>query len=257
MNPGYTPGGSIGQESELYDDGWCYLSWSPEPNGAQNDWWKQYLGSYWIEEKGLSRTGSEPEKVYLEILRFSGGAISVAEVGNSSIIKIRTLPDTRPLEDVVDYVQSRIDAARALVENIPPSQLVPVTVTFNKPVTPHEYIQLVKRMGIEVSSYDIVGNEGAGGAIAPSKSIPYNWAFEAKLKRLRGIKVLGVTGFYGLIPAGNIEILQNDPRVILVDPMEDLTILQLKQKYLDQGYEVQVYYPVELWIYYKMLGEEQ
>lgn len=255
MNTGYTPGGSIGQESELYDDGWCFLCWRPEPNGVQNDYWKQYLGSYWIEEKDLSRTGCETEKVFLEILRFPGGSISVAEVGNSSVIKIRMLPDVRSWEGVVTYISSRIDAAKTLAENMDSSQLLPVTVTLNTPISPSEYINLVKRLGIEVSSYNIVGNEGAGGSIAPSKHMPYNWVFEATLKIHRGIEVLGVTGFYGLIPAGNIETLQNDQRVILVDPMEDLTILQLKQKYIDQGYSVQIYYPVDLWIYYKMLKE--
>lgn len=255
MNTGYTPGGSIGQESELYDDGWCFLCWRPEPNGVQNDYWKQYLGSYWIEEKDLSRTMCETEKVFLEILRFSGGSISVAEVGNSSVIKIRMLPDVRSWEGVATYISSRIDATKKLVENVDPSQPVPVTVTFNTHISPLEYMQLVRRLGVKVSSYNIIGNEGAGGSVAPSKQMPYDWAFEATLKIRRGIEVSGVTGFYGLIPAGNVETLQNDLRVILVDPMEDLTILQLKQKYIDQGYPVQVYYPVDLWIYCKMLSE--
>jgi hypothetical protein len=75
------------------------------------------------------------------------------------------------------------------------------------------------------------------------------------LKTSRGVKVEGVTGFFGSIPAGNIRTLQSDNRVILVDPREDLTVLQLKQKYADQGYPVQVYNPLDLWIYYKMLNE--
>jgi len=113
----------------------------------------------------------------------------------------------------------------------------------------------VKKLGIEVSIYNFVGEEGSGGARAPSKEMPYDWKFEVTLRKGRGVKVLGITGFYGSIPAGNMEALQKDKRVILVDPMEDLTVLQLKQKYVDLGYTVQVYYSVDLWIYYKMLNE--
>lgn len=113
----------------------------------------------------------------------------------------------------------------------------------------------MKKLGIEVSIYNFVGEEGSGGARAPSKEMPYDWKFEVTLRKGRGVKVLGITGFYGSIPAGNMEALQKDKRVILVDPMEDLTVLQLKQKYVDLGYTVQVYYSVDLWIYYKMLNE--
>lgn len=256
MNPGATPGWAIGQESELYDDGWCFLCWRPEPNGVQLDYWKQYLGAFWIDRKGLSRTGCEPERAFLEILRFSGGSISVAEVSASpSVIKIRIMPDVRSWEGITTYISSRIDAARTLVESLDSSQLIPVTVTFNTPVSPSEYMRLVKELGIEVSTYNLVGNEGAGGSIVQSKQRPYNWEFEARLKTSRGVKVEGVTGFSGSIPAGNIKTLQSDNRVILVDPREDLTVLQLKQKYADQGYPVQVYNPLDLWIYYKMLNE--
>jgi hypothetical protein len=255
MNAGCTPGDCVGQESELYDDGWCYLCFRPEPNGMQNDWWKQYIGSFWVG-KDLSRTGCEPDRVFLEIQRFSGGSLSVAEVGGSSIIKIRMLPDLRSWEGVETYISSRIEAAEKLVDAVDPLQMVPVTVTFKGPVNPRDYVQLVKQLGIEVYSYDIVGNEGAGGSIAPSKHMPYDWRFEETLRKGRGIKVSGVTGFYGSIPAGNVRRLQTDSKAMLVDPMEDLTVLELKQKYTDLGYPVQVYHPVNLWIYYKLLNEE-
>jgi len=55
--------------------------------------------------------------------------------------------------------------------------------------------------------------------------------------RTRGVEVLGVTGFSGFIPASSIEAFQSDSRVLLVDPWEDLTAKQLKQKYSEQGFE--------------------
>lgn len=58
--------------------------------------------------------------------------------------------------------------------------------------------------------------------------------------RTRGVEVLGVTGFSGFIPASSIEAFQSDSRVLLVDPWEDLTAKQLKQKYSEQGYVVDV-----------------
>ena len=250
MENGYSIADVIGQESELYDDGFPWGGMF-EPNGAQRDWFKQYLGSFWINQ-GVVRFGCGPPKELLEQVTFPGGAFSVTSPQNSTSTQIRNLPIIYTYEDLSAYITSRIAATEKLIANGSRSQYIPVTVSFKTPVSPDEYVDMVKKAGIKINGYSVLGNDGYGGSMAPSEQMPYDETFESALNK-RGVEVIGVTGFTGSIPASAITSLQNDSRILLIDPWEDLKVQQLKQKYGDEGYSVNVIPPIDLWPRYNAL----
>lgn len=244
METGYSIDDVVGQESELYEDGFPWILYPP--CGVQLDWFKQYLGSYWINA-GVVRFGCGPPKELMNQMAFPGGVFSAVKTVNSTLTQIWTMPEK--YGDLTDYISSRIDATKQLIASTKQSQNILATVTFTTPISPDEYAKLVKKFGIEVNSYSIVGTEGYGGAMAPSKQLPYDETIEITLKK-RGVEVVGVTGFTGSICANEIISLQNDVRILLVDPWEDLTVQQLKQQYLEVGYSVDVRPTFDLWPYW-------
>ena len=171
---------------------------------------------------------------------------------NSTSTQIRNLPAIYTYEDLSAYITSRIAATEKLIANGSRSQYIPVTVTFKTPVSPDEYADMVKKAGIKINGYSVLGTDGYGGSMAPSEQIPYDETFESALNK-RGVEVIGVTGFTGSIPTNAITSLQNDSRILLIDPWEDLKVQQLKQKYVDEGYSVNVIPPIDLWPRYNAL----
>ena len=243
MESGYSIERVIGQESELYDDGWPWgLIWDP---GAQRDWFKQYLGDYWIYY-GVVRFGCGPPKEIVEHLTFQGGALSVTKPVNSTALQISNMPDTYTYKNLDAYVSARIKSTEELIKNTNPYQYIPATVTFIAPISPHEYVNLAKKLGIEIYNYNVLGTDGYGGSKSSSKQNPYNDQFERELEK-RGVKVVGITGFTGSIPANKLLSLQNDSRILLVDPWEDLAVQELKQRYVQEGYSVDVLPTIDLW----------
>jgi hypothetical protein len=253
MESGYSIVNVIGQESELYDDGFPWRN-PFSVNGAQRDWFKQFLGTFWVNS-GVVRFGCGPPKVLLEQVTFSGGSVSVTSPENSTLTQIITLPSMYTNEDIDAfnaYITSRINATNELIAHTKSSQSILATVTFTSPISPNEYIDWVKKLGIEINSYSLLGSEGYGGSMVPSKETPYDEKFESDLNKL-GFDVVGITGFTGSIPANKTIYLQNNAKVLLVDPWEDLNVQQLKQKYVKEGYSVTVIPSIDLWPRYNAL----
>jgi hypothetical protein len=252
MLDGNTLVNSVGEESELYDDYWRGLF---EPNGIQLDWFKEHLGQFWANN-GVVRFGCGPPKILIDQSTFPGGAITALTPNGTSKMEIRSLPSVRTYEDLVNYVSSRINVTNGVVASSKADQLIPVTVTFNEPINPQTYIDLVKKMGVDPISYRATFTDGYA-TVGASKQMPYNEEFTADLRNQRNLDIVGITGFTGSIPAKNIDVLQSDSHVLLVDPWKDVKTAQLEHKYTTQGYSVEIAPTIDLWPQYNKLRANQ
>lgn len=232
-------------EGEIKDDRWPW-SWL-HPGGVPLDWYKLYIGSHWAA-KGINVYG-DPEEVawMLEIKEFPGGGIVVRKFSSTERVTIRVESNIESEEDLIAYVNSRTQAMLELIDTVDPFEYIPVTITFKTLLKPINYITLSKAFGIKVLEYSFVCEKGLGGRLLGETEQLYDWNFEKIIEEARDDKVIGIIAIKGLLQAGKISPLQRNPRVLLIDPKEDLDVQELVEKYEPEASQVTVEYPAHIW----------
>jgi len=148
-------------------------------------------------------------------------------------------------EDLLAYVNSRTNALNELLNSLSTDRKVWVTVTFKEPLEPSEFKNLYENYLAESDRLDlsaiIVENETSGELEtiilgAPSPDYLEEWITYPK----QDLKMINVISLQVSLKADAAKTLAQDPRILLVDPQECLTVRGLVAKYSLIGFKVTV-----------------
>jgi hypothetical protein len=174
-------------------------------------------------------------------------------------ISIRIEAHITSEENIITYANSRTNALNALLDTISGNSLIEVVTTFKNPIKSEELVSLCETSLEKLGEY---------AAILTGEKTDTNGAWVLWFPRLQdpnlihdltsikeGYKLEGIIAIECNIKAETARILQSDSRILLIDPMEDLTILEIKKKYASIGFNVQVERPFsqEMWGQYAKL----
>jgi len=186
----------------------------------------------------------------VERVLFSGGAIvaykhPVYDPSPTWRISIKLHNYITCEEDLSAYVNSRTNALNELLHSLEQNEKLWLTVTFKDPLEPTEFKNLYENYLAEGSKLDesaiIVENETSGileTIVLNAPSPDYLEEFITYPKE--GLKTIGVVSFDALVKADVADAFKQDPRTLLVDPQECLTIRALARKYSLKGFKVNV-----------------
>jgi len=148
-------------------------------------------------------------------------------------------------EDLLAYVNSRTNALNELLNSLSTDRKVWVTVTFKEPLEPIDFKNLYENYIAESATLDqsaiIIENETSGELEtiilgAPSPEYLEEWITYPK----QGLKMISVISLQVSLKVDVVKTLAQDPRILLVDPQECLTICGLVTKYSLMGFKVTV-----------------
>jgi len=148
-------------------------------------------------------------------------------------------------EDLLAYINSRTSALNELLHSLSPDRKVWVTVTFKEPLEPSEFKNLYENYLAESDRLDlsaiIVQNETSGELEtiilgAPSPEYLEEWVIYPK----QGLRMISVISLQVSLKADAVKTFAQDPRILLVDPQECLTVRGLVAKYSLMGFKVTV-----------------
>ena len=186
----------------------------------------------------------------VERVLFPGGAIvmyrhPVYDPYPAWCISIRIHNYVTCEEDLLAYLGSRTDALDELLRSLSVIDKVQVTVTFKESLEPARFKDLYENYFTESDgpnhSAIIVENETSGELetiILNAPSPEFLEEFCAYPKT--GLRTVSVISFEACLRVDTVKTLKYDPRVLLVDPQECLTIRGLVRKYVLKGFNVTV-----------------
>ncbi|MEM3699438.1 MAG: hypothetical protein QXL57_01015 [Candidatus Bathyarchaeia archaeon] len=196
----------------------------------------------------------------IERISFLGGDIIVREMRynpqEKGYISIHIEAYITSEENLMAYVNSRTNALNALLETINAESLIEAFITFKNPINPENLTSLCETSLVKLGEYAIIvtdkkaGTKCAGVLWFPR---PQDSDFIQNLTLIReGYMLEGIIAIECYIKAETIRILQSDSRTLLIDPIEDPMISEIKEKYKSMGFSVQVERPFsqEMWRQY-------
>jgi len=152
-------------------------------------------------------------------------------------------------EDLLAYVNSRTNALNELLKSLSANEKLQITATFKEPLEPTDFKNLYgnyyfaesdgngpNRLAINVK------NETSGRLEIFILDGPSSEFFEEIITHpIKGhLRMINVISFEAFVRVDAVKNLVKDPRILLVDPKECLTIRGLMRKYSLQGFEVTV-----------------
>ncbi|MEM3696909.1 MAG: hypothetical protein QXQ94_05310 [Candidatus Bathyarchaeia archaeon] len=196
----------------------------------------------------------------IERISFLGGDIVVREMHynprEKGYISIHIEAHITSEENLTAYVNSRTNALNALLDTLTADSLIEVFITFKNPLKPEDLKSLCETSLVKLGGYAVIvtdkkaGTKCAGVLWFPR---PQDSDFIQNLTSIReGYTLEGIVAVECYIKAKAVRILQSDLRILLIDPVEDLMIGEIKEKYKSMGFSVQVERPFsqEMWRQY-------
>jgi len=184
----------------------------------------------------------------IERIRFPGGDIVVREIRYNSFekgyVSIGIQAYITSEENLAAYVNSRTNALNALLDIIPAHSLIEAVVIFEDPIEPEELVSLCETSVEKLGEYAVIltnettGTKGVGFLWFPRPQDP---DFIQNLTSIReGYRLEGIIAIECYIKAEMAGTLQSDSKILLIDPMEDQKILEIKKKYDSMGFDVRI-----------------
>jgi hypothetical protein len=193
----------------------------------------------------------------IERVSFLGGEIVVREMRynpwEKGYISIHIEAHITSKENLTAYINSRTNALHALLETIAADSLIEAFITFKNPIKPEDLTTLYETSLVKLGEYAvIVTDEKAGTKCACVLWFPrpQDSDFIQNLTSFReGYILEGIIAIECYIKAETVRILQSDSKILLIDPVEDPIISEIKEKYESMGFRVQVERPFseEMW----------
>ena len=145
------------------------------------------------------------------------------------------------------YVESRTNALNALLDSVATNSTIEAIITFKDPVSPEDFASLCETSVEKTGEYAIIlTNE-----MTSKKSTDVLWfprpqetGFIQNLTSINeGSRLEGIIAFECYIKAEAARSLQFGPKVLLIDPLEDPQMLEIKKGYESKGFYVQLERP--------------
>jgi hypothetical protein len=210
----------------------------------------------------VDESGWVPREI--ERTSFPGGDIVVREMRynpfEKGYISICIEAHISSEENLIAYANSRTNALNALLDTIGGGDsLIEAVITFKNPIKPEELVSLCETSLVKLGEYAIIvtgektDTKGAGVLWFPRPQDPGLMQNLTSIKE--GYRLEGIIAVECYIKAETARILQFDSRILLIDPMEDPTLLEIKNKFDSKGFDVQVERPFsqEMWEQYAKL----
>lgn len=202
----------------------------------------------------------------LERISFPGGDIVVTQMRHNPFekgyISISIEAHITSLENLSAYMKSRTKALNAFLDSISSDSLVQVAaITLRTPMKPEELVSICETSLAKLGEYAVIitdettGTKEAGVLWFPRPQDP---SFVQNLTSIKECcRLEGIIAVECYIRANIARTLQSDPRILLIDPIEDLTIFEIRKKYESMGFHVQVERALsqEMWSQYVKLEQ--
>jgi len=204
-------------------------------------------------------------QVYREVERisFPGGDIVVREIrqtpSDKGYISLSIEANLTSEENLAAYVESRTNSLNALLGSVANNSTIEAVITFKDPIGPKDFASLCETSVEKLGEYAIVLTDETTNI----KSTEVLWFprpqeadFIQNLTSLKeGSRLKGIIAFECYIKAATARSLQSDPKVLLIDPLEDPQMLEVKKDYESKGFYVQLERPFskEMWQQYTQL----
>jgi hypothetical protein len=189
-------------------------------------------------------------QVYKEVERisFPGGDIVVREIrqtpSDKGYISLSIEANLTSEGNLAAYVESRTNALNALLDSVATNSTIEAVITFKNPINPEDFASLCETSIEKIGEYAIIlTNETTD--IKSTEVLWFPRPQEAGfIQNLTSIKessrLEGIMAFECYIKAEAARSLQSDPKVLLVDPLEDPQMLKIKKDYESKGFYVQL-----------------
>ena len=199
----------------------------------------------------------------VERISFPGGAIIVRENRQSpsdkGYISISIEANITSNENLVDYIDSRTNALNVVLDNVNTNSTIEAVITFKDPTSLEDFASLCQTSIEKLGEYAIILKDEA----TSMKSTEVLWfprpqeaCFIQNLTSIdKGFKLEGIMAFECYIKAETARSLQSNPKVLLIDPLEDPQMVEVKNLYESKGFYVQLERPFfrEMWQQYIMV----
>lgn len=184
-------------------------------------------------------------QAYREVDRisFPGGYIVVREIrqtpSDKGYISLRIEANLTSEENLAAYVESRTNALNAILDSVATNSTIEAVITLKDPISPEDFASLCKTSLEKLGEYAIIlTNE-----MTNKKSTEVLWfprpqeaGFIQNLTSINeGSRLEGIIAFECYIKAEAARSLQSDPKVLLIDPLEDQNMLEIKKGYESKG----------------------
>ena len=200
----------------------------------------------------------------IEQVSFPGGNIVVYENRQSpqdrGYLTVTVKANVTSQENLAAYVTSRTNALNALIESDPDSSIEAI-VTFKAPLSPQEFESLCKESIQKSGEYAIVLMDKAT-EIQRTEVVwfprPQEAGFIENLTSTEeGYQLMGIIAFECYLQPNQARDLAGNAKVLLVDPLQDKQILEIKEHYKTEGFSVQVdrAFSEEMWMQYWQLTQ--
>ncbi len=199
----------------------------------------------------------------VERISFPGGDIVVRDNRQSpsveGYISIGIEANITSHENLAAYIDSRTKALNAFLDTVTTNSTIEAVITFKDPIRPEDFASLCQTYIEKPGEYAIIVTDEATNI----KSTEVLWfprpqeaGFIQNLTSINeGSKLEGIIAFECYIIAETARSLQSDPKVLLIDPREDLQVLEIKKDYESKGFDVQLERPFfkEMWQQYAQM----
>ena len=194
---------------------------------------------------------------------FPGGAILVRENSQSpsdkGYISINIEADSTSEANLAAYVESRKSALNSLLVPVATNSTIEAVITFKDPISPEDFASFCETSVEKLGEYAVVlTNETTN--IESTEVLwfprPQEAGFIQNLTSIKeGSRLEGIIALECYIKAEAARGLQSDPKVLLIDPLEDPQVLDVKKNYESKGFDVQLERPFfkEMWTQYVTL----
>lgn len=236
MLPGYTAEYNIAQESEVYADP---FPWEGTVFN-QRDWYKQYIGQYWWDDRGVGRFGCGPSYLPLEIKNTNNlTSLSVSSPDEGpfdDFVKIKRWQNIKTKQDLSAYINLRQKEGNQVMKTLKDEELTEIVVTFNTGIDPEKFIEYANNMKLNINQYGLKGDQSITGQITVSENFPFTFdSYSYLVNKVNG-QNLKVTDFFGHLNKNQIKDLNKYFDIQLVDFVEDQETLKIKGDYSQLGY---------------------
>jgi hypothetical protein len=184
----------------------------------------------------------------IEQISFPGGNIVIQEnrqtPTDKGYITMHIEANITSEENLEAYVTSRTNALNTVLDAASADCLIDAVVTLKAPISPQEFTSLCENSVVKSGEYAIILTEKATG----TQSSEVVWfprsqeaGFAQNLTSIReGSKLEGIIAFECYLEPEQARSLQSDPRVLLIDTLEDEQLLEVKERYASKGFDVQL-----------------
>jgi hypothetical protein len=201
----------------------------------------------------------------VERISFPGGGIIVREIRQSSsdegYISIGIEANITSKENLVAYIDSRMNALNAFLGTVTTNSTIEAVITFNDPISPEDFASFCAASVEKLGEYAIILTDQKTG-IQNTEVVwfprPQEAGFIQNLTSIKeGSKLEGIIAFECYIKAEEARNLQSNTKILLIDPLEDPQMLEVKKGYESKGFYVQLERPFskEMWQQYAQMKQ--